>query len=67
MEIDQPDLDVIERADRENRERLIRNIVNPTECLTVQITLQDLHEPNVAPPLQQPSNVNAIVDEIIMC
>ena len=26
MEIDQPDLDAVERADRENEERLIRNI-----------------------------------------
>ena len=33
MEIDQPDLDAIERADRENEQRLIRNIVNPTEGL----------------------------------
>ena len=40
MEIDQPDLDAKERADRENKERLVRNIVNPTEGLTVndQIT-----------------------------
>ena len=30
MEIDQPDLDTIERTDRENKKRLIRNIVNPT-------------------------------------
>ena len=61
MKIGQPALD------RENRERLIRNIVNPTDGLTVQIRLQDLPEPNVAPPLQLPSNVNAIVDELIMC
>ena len=67
MKIDQPDLDVINRADRENRERLIRNIVNPTEGLTVQIRLQDLPEPNVALPLQLPFNVNWIVDELIMC
>ena len=33
MEIDQPDLDAIERADRENEEMLIRNILNPTEGL----------------------------------
>ena len=67
MKIGQPALDVINRADRENRERLIRNIVNPTDGLTVQIRLQDLPEPNFAPPLQLPSNVNAIVDELIMC
>ena len=30
IEIDQPDLDEIETADRENKERLIRNVVNPT-------------------------------------
>ena len=30
-EIDQPDLDAIETADRENKERLIRNVVNPTD------------------------------------
>ena len=35
METDQPDLDTIERADRENKERLIRNIVNATEGLTI--------------------------------
>ena len=29
--IDQPDLDAIETADRENKERLIRNVVNPTD------------------------------------
>ena len=31
IEIDQPDLDAIKRADRKNKDRLIRNIVNPTE------------------------------------
>ena len=30
MEIDLPHLDLIERTDRENKERLIRNIVNQT-------------------------------------
>ena len=35
MEIDQSDLDEIETADRENKEGLIRNIVNPAEALTV--------------------------------
>ena len=30
-EIDQPDLDAIETADKENKERLIRNVVNPTD------------------------------------
>ena len=68
MEIDQPDLDAIERADRENKERLIRNIANPTEGLTVndQITLQEINlpEPNIASPLQLPSNLNAIVNKI---
>ena len=68
MEIDQPDLDATERPDRENKERLIKNIVNPAEGLTVNDhrTLQDiiLLEPNIAPPLQLPHNVNAIVDEI---
>ena len=29
--IDQPGLDAIETADRENKERLIRNVVNPTD------------------------------------
>ena len=68
MEIDQPDLDTIERADRENKEGLIRNIANPTEALTVndQIKLQDisLPEPKIESPLQLSPNVNAIVDEI---
>ena len=47
METDQPDLDTIERADRENNERLIRNIVNATEGLTVNnhIALQDINLP----------------------
>ena len=31
IEIYQPDLDAIETADRENKERLIRNVVNPTD------------------------------------
>ena len=47
---------------------MLRNIVNPTEGLTVndQITLQDINlpEPNIAPPLQLPPNVNAILDKI---
>ena len=68
MEIDQPDLDAKERADRENKERLVRNIVNPTEGLTVndQITFQDINLPeaNIMSPLELPPNVNAIVDEI---
>ena len=68
MEIDLPDLDAIERADRENKETLIRNIVNPTEGLTVndQITLQDINlpEPNIVSPLQLPPNINAVVEEI---
>ena len=72
MEIDQPDLDAIERADRKKIRRkikkLIRNIVNTTEGLTVndQITLQDINfpEPNIALPLQLPPNVNVIVNEI---
>ena len=45
METDQPDLDTIERADRENKERLIRNIVNATEGLAINdhIALQDIN------------------------
>ena len=70
-EIDQTDLDAIERADRENREILIRNIVKPTEGLTVsdQISLQDIKflKPNIALPLQLLPNVNVIVDEITTC
>ena len=68
MEIDQPDLHAIERADRENKERLIRNIVNPTEGLTAhdQITLQDINLPelSITPPLQLRPNTNAVVDKI---
>ena len=68
MEIDQPDLDAIEGADRKNKERLIRNIIIPTEGLTVndQITLQEINlpEPNIASPLQLPPNLNAIVNKI---
>ena len=68
VEIDQPDLDALERADRENKEGLIRNIVNPNEALTVndQIKLQDisLPEPKIESSLQLSPNVNAIVDEI---
>ena len=47
MEIDQPDLKTIERADRENKDCLIRNIANPTEGLTVndQIAFQDISLP----------------------
>ena len=47
METDQPDLDTIERADRENKERLIRNIVNATEGLAINdhIALQDINFP----------------------
>ena len=70
-EIDQTDLDAIERADRENREILIRNIVKPTEGLTVsdQISLQDIKllKPNITLPLQLLPNVNVIVDEITTC
>ena len=68
MEIDQSDLDTKERADRENKERLIRNIVNPAGGLAVndQITLQDIHFPkaNIVPPLQLSPIANAVVDEI---
>ena len=68
VDIDQPDLDALERADRENKEGLIRNIVNPNEALTVndQIKLQDisLPEPKIESSLQLSPNVNAIVDEI---
>ena len=68
MEIDQPDLDAMERANREDKERLIRNIVNPTEGVTVndQITLQDINlpEPNLAPTLQLLPNITVIVGEI---
>ena len=68
MEIDQPDLDAKGRADRENKERLVKNNLNPTEGLIVndQITLQDiiLPEPNIVSPLQLPPNVSAIADEI---
>ena len=41
IEIEQTDLDAIERVDRENKERLIRDIVDPAVGLTVndQITL----------------------------
>ena len=38
MEIDQRDLDAIERSVRENKERLIRNIVSPVEGFTVNNT-----------------------------
>ena len=58
IEIDERDLDAIERADSENKEKLMRNNVNPTEGLTVN------DEPNIAQPLQLPPNVNAIVYEI---
>ena len=68
MEIDQSDLDAIERSDRENKERLIRNIVNPAGGLAVndQITLQDINFPNanIVPPLQLSPIANAVVDEI---
>ena len=40
MEIDQSDLDTIERADRENKERLIRNINNPAGGLAVNETVK---------------------------
>ena len=68
MEINQPDFYAIERADKENKERLMRNIVNPAERLTAndQIALQDINlpGPNIVPPLKLPPNINAIVDEI---
>ena len=68
MEIDQSDLDAIERADRENKERLIRNIVNPAGGLAVndQIILQDISfpKPNIVPPLQLLPVVNVVVDKI---
>ena len=68
MEIDQPYLGAIGRADRENKKRLIKSIVNPAESLTVndQITLQDINlpEPSIMSTLQLPLNVNARVDEI---
>ena len=35
MEIDQRDLDAIEKTDRKNKEQLIRNIVNPADGFTV--------------------------------
>ena len=68
MEIDQRDLDAIERSVRENKERLIRNIVNPAEGFTVNehMALQgiNLPEPNIVAPLQLPPNADAIVNEI---
>ena len=68
MEIDQRDLDAIERSVRENKERLIRNIVSPVEGFTVNehMALQDINlpEPNIVPPLQLPPNADAMVNEI---
>ena len=37
MEIDQSDLDTIERADRENKERLIRNVMTQLEVWQLMI------------------------------
>ena len=37
MEIDQSDLDAIERADRENKERLIRNVMTQLEVWQLMI------------------------------
>ena len=68
VEIEQIDLDAIEKADRENKERLIRKIVDQTDDLTVNnhITSQDLNLPEwpTAPPLQLPPELNAIVEDI---
>ena len=48
---------------------LVRNIVDPTEGLTVNdpITLQDINlpEPIIVPPLQLPLDPNNVVDEIM--
>ena len=68
VEIEQTDLDAIEKADREDKERLIRKLVDPTDGLTVndQITSQDLilPEPSIALPLQLPPELNAMVEDI---
>ena len=37
MEIDQSDLDAIERADRENKERLIRNVITQLKVWQLMI------------------------------
>ena len=65
MEIDQSDLDAIERADRENKERLIRNINNPAGGLAVNDQDINFPKPNIVPPLQLSPIANAVVDEII--
>ena len=53
-------------AETENKETLIRNIINPTEGLAVndQATLHDINlpEPNIAPSLLLLPNLNVIVD-----
>ena len=68
FEVKQTDFDTIEKADREDKERLIRKIVNPTNGLTVndQITSQDLNLPELstALPLQLPLELNAMVEDI---
>ena len=64
MEIDQSDLDAIERADRENKERLIRNINNPAGGLAVDDQDINFPKPNIVPPLQLSPIANAVVDEI---
>ena len=64
MEIDQSDLDAIERADRENKERLIRNINNPAGGLAVNDQDINFPKPNIVPPLQLSPIANAVVDEI---
>ena len=68
VEIEQIDVDAIEKADRENKKRLIRKIVDQTDDLTVnnQITSQDLNLPEwpIALPLQLPPELNAMVEDI---
>ena len=66
IENGQPDFEAIEMAETENKETLIRNIINPTEGLAVndQATLHDINlpEPNIAPSLLLLPNLNVIVD-----
>ena len=68
LEIEETNLDAIEKSDREDKERLIRKIVDPAEGLTVndQLTSQDLNllESLIASPLQLPPELNAIVEDI---
>ena len=64
MEIEQSDLDAIERADRENKERLIRNINNPAGGLAVNDQDINFPKPNIVPPQQLSPIANAVVDEI---